>query len=62
MEKKSITQTAPEHATIVPVRGNKVRLTADHGYRLRSKHTGKMSQSVITAHVAGYEVIEGAAE
>lgn len=62
MEKKSITQTAPEHATIEVVRGNKVRLTADQGYLLRSKNTGKMSQSVITAHVAGYEIIEGAAE
>lgn len=62
MEKKSITQTAPEHATIEVVRGKKVRLTADQGYLLRSKNTGKMSQSVITAHVAGYEVIEGDAE
>ena len=58
MAKKTIAQTAPEHATIEPVRGNQVRLTADQGYLLRSKHTGKMSQSVITAHVAGYEVIK----
>lgn len=57
MAKKAIAK-APEHATIGPVRGNKVRLTADQGYLLRSKHTGKMSQSVITAHVAGYEVIK----
>ena len=62
MAKKAIAQTAPEHTTLVPIRGNQVRLTADHGYLLRSKHTGKMSQSVITAHVAGYEIIEGAAE
>lgn len=55
MAKKAIA----EHATIEPVRGNQVRLTADQGYLLRSKHTGKMSQSVITAHVAGYEIIEG---
>lgn len=61
MEKKAIAK-APEHATIEPVRGNKVRLTADQGYLLRSKNTGKMSHSVITAHVAGYEIIEGAAE
>lgn len=59
MAKKTISQAAPEHATIEPVRGNQVRLTADQGCLLRSKHTGKMSQSVITAHVAGYEIIEG---
>ena len=58
MAKKTTTPTAPEHTTIVPIRGNQVRLTADIGYLLRSKHTGKTSQSVITAHVAGYEVIK----
>ena len=52
------TTTAPEHTSIEPIRGNQVRLTADQGYQLRSKHTGKTSQSVITAHVAGYDVIE----
>ena len=52
------TTTAPEHTSIEPIRGNQVRLTADKGYQLRSKHTGKTSQSVITAHVAGYDVIE----
>lgn len=50
--------TAPEHTTVTPLRGNQVRLTSDQGYMLRSKHTGKISQSVITAHVAGYEVVE----
>lgn len=58
MTKKTTTPTAPEHTTIVPIRGNQVRLTADPGYLLRSKHTGRKSQSVITAHVAGYEVIK----
>lgn len=55
---KKTTTTAPEYTTIVPIRGNQVRLTADPGYLLRSKHTGRESQSVITAHVAGYEVIK----
>jgi hypothetical protein len=58
MAKKTTTPTAPEHTSIEPIRGNQVRLTADPGYLLRSKHTGKTSQSVITAHVAGYEVIK----
>ena len=58
MTKKTTTPTASEHTSIVPIRGNQVRLTADPGYLLRSKHTGKTSQSVITAHVAGYEVIK----
>lgn len=58
MAKKTTPHTAPEHTTIVPIRGNQVRLTADPGYLLRSKHTGRESQSVITAHVAGYEVID----
>ena len=61
MAKKTTTATAPvapEHTTVEPLRKNIVRLTADPGYMLRSKHTGKTSQSVITAHVAGYEVIE----
>ena len=55
---KKTTPTAPEHTSIEPIRGNQVRLTADRGYLLRSKHTGRESQSVITAHVAGYEVIK----
>lgn len=61
MGKKKTTATAPvatEHTTIEPLRGNQVRLTAEQGWHLRSKHTGKTSQSVVTAHVAGYEVIE----
>ena len=58
MAKKTTTPTAPEHTSVEPIRGNQVRLTADQGYLLRSKNTGKMSQSVITAHVAGYEVIK----
>ena len=58
MAKKTTTPTAPEYTSVEPIRGNQVRLTADPGYMLRSKHTGKPSQSVITAHVAGYEVIE----
>lgn len=58
MAKKTTTPTAPEHTSIVPIRGNQVRLTADQGYMLRSKHTGKTSQSVITDHVAGYEVVK----
>lgn len=61
MAKKAIAK-APEHAIIEPVRGNQVRLTADQGWQLRSKHTGKTAQSVITAHVAGYDIIEGSAE
>ena len=58
MVKKTTPLTAPEHTTVTPLRGNQVRLTADPGYLLRSKHTGKTSQAVITAHVAGYEVIK----
>ena len=58
MAKKTTTPTAPEHTSVEHIRGNQVRLTADTGYLLRSKHTGKTSQSVITAHVAGYEVIK----
>ena len=58
MAKKTTTPTAPEHTSVEPIRGNQVRLTADPGYMLRSKHTGRASQSVITAHVAGYDVIE----
>ena len=58
MAKKTTTPAAPEHTSVEPIRGNQVRLTADPGYLLRSKHTGKTSQSVITAHVAGYEVIK----
>ena len=55
---KKTTPTAPEHTSVEPIRGNQVRLTADPGYLLRSKHTGKTAQSVITAHVGGYEVIK----
>lgn len=62
MAKKTTTPTAPEHTSIEPLRGNQVRLTADPGYLLRSKHTGRESQSVITAHVAGYEVLERKSE
>lgn len=58
MAKKTTTPTAPEHTSIEPIRGNQVRMTADTGYLLRSKHTGRESQSVITAHVAGYELIK----
>ena len=58
MEKNTTTPTAPEHTSVEAIRGNKVRLTADQGYLVRSKHTGKTSQSVITAHVGGYEVIK----
>ena len=58
MAKKTTTPTAPEHTSVEPIRGNQVRLTADPGYLLRSKHTGKTTQSIITAHVAGYDVIE----
>lgn len=58
MAKKTTTTTAPEHTSIESIRGNQVRLTAEPGYLLRSKHTGKTSQSVITAHVSGYEVID----
>jgi hypothetical protein len=58
MAKKTTTPTAPEHTSIEPIRGNQVRLIADQGYLVRSKHTGKTAQSVITAHVAGYDVIE----
>ena len=58
MAKKTTAPAAPEHTSVEPIRGNQVRLTADPGYLLRSKHTGKTSQSVITAHVAGYEVIK----
>ena len=58
MAKKTTTPTTPEHTSVEPIRGNQVRLTADQGYLLRSKHTSKTSQSVITAHVAGYEVVE----
>ena len=57
MAKKTTTPTAPQHTSVEPIRGNQVRLTADPGYMIRSKHTGRESQSVITAHVAGYEVI-----
>ena len=52
------TTTASEHTSIMPIRGNQVRLTADPGYLLCSKHTGKTAQSVITTHMAGYEVIK----
>lgn len=62
MAKKTTTPTAPEHTSIEHIRGNQVRLTADPGWQLRSKHTGKTAQSVITAHVAGYDIIEGSAE
>ena len=58
MAKKTTTPTAPEHTSIVPIRGNQVRLIADPGYLLRSKRTSRESQSLITSHVAGYEVIE----
>ena len=62
MAKKTTTPTAPEHTSIEPIRGNQVRLTGDEGYLVRSKHTGRESQSVITAHVAGYEVIKNGRE
>lgn len=63
MAKKTTTATttapvAPEHTTVTPLRKNIVRLTADQGWLLRSKNTGKTAQSVTTAHVAGYDVIE----
>lgn len=59
MEKKASTvPVAPKHTTIEQVRKNIVKMSADTGWQLRSKHTGKTSQSVITAHVEGYEVIE----
>lgn len=62
MAKKTTTATtapvAPEHTTVTPLRKNIVRLTADQGWLLRSKNTGRTAQSITTAHVAGYEVIE----
>lgn len=58
MAKKTTAPTAPEHAIVTPLRGNQVRLTADQDYLLRSRRTGNTSQSVVTAHVAGYEVVE----
>lgn len=61
MAKKTTTATAPvapEHTTVEPLRKNIVRLTADPGYLLRSKNTGRTAQSITTAHVAGYEAIE----
>lgn len=60
--KKSEIQ-APEHTTVEPVRGKQVRLTADDGWLVKSKNTGYTFKSVVTAHVAGWDVIEmGAAK
>ena len=56
--KSTASAVAPEHTTIEPVRKNIVRLTAESGWALKSKSTGKVSQSVLTAHVGGYEVLE----
>lgn len=60
MAKKETTtaSVAPEHTTIKPVRGNRVRMTADIGWKLRSKNTGHTFRTIVTAHVAGYDVIE----
>ena len=56
MSKKTNNQVAPEHTTIEPIHGNVVKLTADDGWMLRSKHTGKTVHSAITSHISGWEV------
>lgn len=45
------------HVTIEPIHGNKVKMIADQGFKLKSKHTGHTYQSVLTSHTAGWEVI-----
>ena len=47
-----------EHVTIEVIKGNKVRMTAEQGWLLRSKNTGRTCQSTISCHPAGWEVIE----
>ena len=63
MEKKTPSvPVAPEHATIEPVKGNVVRLTAEAGWLLRSKNSGRTFRTTLTAHVAGYEVVNAEPE
>ena len=60
MAKKTTTTTeAPtmEHVTIEVIKGNKVRMTAEQGWLLRSKNTGKTVQTTVSCHPAGWEVI-----
>ena len=57
MIKKINNQVAPEHTTIEPIHGNVVKLTADDGWLLKSKHTGKIVRCAITARVENWEVV-----
>lgn len=58
MAKKTTTPTTPEHTSVEPIRGNQVRLTADPGYVLRSKHTGHTFHQRVTANPAAWEAVE----
>ena len=56
--KKPATPVAPEHTTLVPLRKKQVRLIADPGYMIRSRHTGHVFHEHITVNLAAWEVIK----
>ena len=59
MAKKTTTTeaTTMEHVTIEVIKGNKVRMTAEQGWLLRSKNTGKTVQTTVSCHPAGWEAV-----
>lgn len=59
MAKKTTTpDVLIEHATVKKVNEKKVRIIADPGYMLRSKHTGHTFPQRITANPAAWEAVE----
>lgn len=56
--KKTTEGVQIEHATVEKINEKKVRITAEPGYVLRSKHTGHTFPCRVTANPAGWETVE----
>ena len=60
-KKTAAAEAAPiqiEHATVESLGGKKVKITAEPGYVLRSKHTGHTFPCRVTANPGAWEAVE----
>ena len=59
--KKTAAEAAPiqiEHATVESLGGKKVKITAEPGYLLRSKHTGHTFPVRVSCNPAAWEAVK----
>lgn len=56
--KKTTEGVQIEHATVEKINEKKVRITAEPGYVLRSKHTGHTFPCRVTANPGAWEAVE----